>query len=202
MGFKLYLKYILFNLVSSLNPIFQTLDSFYICLFPLVMILFTLKAKTPLSYRVVSGLQSFSMLISSDQFYLYYESFFGLKTIYRSNGFYMFGANRLNTSSIYFAIPVFVLFCAFLLALFLLYSPYKSFVKSYETIGDYLKDNWYHYATCFYFYSARAMLYYMCIWLKTHSTEVIDIIIFSLFSLVVGGVVFKTIVKFHKQELE
>lgn len=132
MGSKLYLKYIPFNLVSALKPIFQTLDSLYICLFPLVMILFTLKAKTPLSYRVVSGLQSFSMLISSDQFYLSYESFFGLKTIYRSNGFYMFGANRLDTSSVYFAIPVLVLFCAFLLGLFLMYSPYKAFVKSYE----------------------------------------------------------------------
>lgn len=201
-GFKLYFEYILCNSVSNLKHIFQTLDSFYICLFPLVMVLFTLKAKTPLSYRVVSGLQSFSMLISSDQFYLYYESFFGLKTIYRSNGFYMFGANRLDTSSINFAIPVLVFFCAFLFGMFLMYSLYKSFVKSYESIGEYLKDNLYHYATCFYFFSARAMLYYMGIWLKTNSTEVLDIIIFSLFSLVVGGVVFKTIVKFHKQELE
>lgn len=46
------------------------------------------------------------------------------------------------------------------------------------------------------------MLYYMGVWLKTQSTGAMDIIIFSLFSLVVGGVVFKTIVKFHKQELE
>jgi hypothetical protein len=96
------------------------------------MILFTLKAKTPLSYRVVSGLQSFSMLISSDQFYLYYESFFGLRTIYRSNGYYMFGYNRLEASSLYFAMPVLVLFCAFLLGFFFMYSPFKSFVKSYE----------------------------------------------------------------------
>jgi len=44
----------------------------------------------------------------------------------------MFGANRLDTSSIYFAIPVLVLFCAFLLSLFLMYSPYKAFVKGYE----------------------------------------------------------------------
>ncbi len=166
------------------------------------MILFTLKAKTPLSYRVVSGLQSFSMLISSEQFYLNYESFFGLKTIYRSNGFYMSGANRLDTSSINFAIPALVLFCAFLLGIFLMYPLYKSLVKSYESIGEYLKDNWYHYATCFYFFSARVMLYYIGIWIKTNSSEAVDIVIFSLFSLVIGGVVFKTIVKFHKQELE
>jgi hypothetical protein len=69
-------------------------------------------------------------------------------------------------------------------------------------LGEYLKDNWYHFATCFYFFSARAMLYFMGTWLKTYSTAAIDITIFSLFSLVVGGIVFKSIVKFHKQELE
>ena len=46
------------------------------------------------------------------------------------------------------------------------------------------------------------MLYYMGVWLKTHSTEVMDIIIFSLFSVVVGGVVFKTIVTVPPPELE
>jgi hypothetical protein len=166
------------------------------------MILFTLKARAPLSYRVVSGLQSFSMLIFSPQFYLSYESFFGLRTLYRSNGFYMLGANRLQTSSTYFAIPALVLFCAFTLGLFVMYPPFKSFVKGYESICEYLKENWYHYASCFYFFSARGMLYYMGTWLQTNSTAAIDITIFSLFSLVVGGIVFKTIVKFHKQELE
>lgn len=113
------------------KPIFQSLDSFYTCLFPVVMVLFCLKAKAPVSYRIVVNLQSLSMLIFSSQYYLYFEGFYGLKTLYKSNGYYSLGSDRLSSISITHALPAIVLFCGFLIGLIVFYWPTKAFVKTY-----------------------------------------------------------------------
>jgi hypothetical protein len=166
------------------------------------MLLFCLKAKAPIAYRIIAGLQSLSMLIFSNQYYLYFETFFGLKTLYKSNGYYSLGVNRLETISISYAVPAIVLFCSFLVGLFGLYYPVKTFIKEYESYSDYLQDNWYHFFICFYFFAARSMAYYIGLWCSTFSTAISDIIILSIFGLVIGFTVFKTIYDFHKNKLE
>lgn len=167
----------------------------------MLIILFCLKAKTPIAYRVLVNLQGFSMLIFSNQYYLYYETYFGLKTLYKGNGLYGLGVNRLQNLSIGYALPAIVMFGGLLIGLFVMYYPIKTFVKNYKSYSDYLSDNWTHFLFSFYYFAARSMVYYIGLWLNSISTSAGDIILVAVFGVIVVGIVFKTIYDFHQNKL-
>ncbi len=107
------------------------MDSFYSVIFPLMMLLYCLRIKLPYSYRIIVGLQGFSLLLFTNQFYLYFENEFGLRLLFKSNGFYNF-TSRLEALSLNYAIGPIVMFGCFFVAYFVLYYPTKTFRKDYE----------------------------------------------------------------------
>lgn len=104
----------------------------------MVMLLYCLKIRLPISYRIITGLQGLGLLIYSKVIYLYFENYYGLRILSKSNGFYNM-PYRLQSLSFYYVLPIIILFCCFLAALFILYYPMKTFKQDYEDYCDYLK---------------------------------------------------------------
>ena len=172
------------------------MDSFYSVIFPLVMLLYCLRIKLPYSYRIIVGLQGFSLLLFSNQLYLYFENEFGLRLLFKSNGFYNF-SSRLEAISLNYAIGPIVMFGCFLTAFFVLYYPTKTFRKSYDEYCSYLSDNVWNFLNNFYYFAARIMFFYIGLWVNSMSLTISIIVLFCIFCLTIAIVIVKLIYDFH-----
>jgi hypothetical protein len=170
-------------------------------LFPLVIFLYYLKAKLPLSYRIVVGLQGLSLLIHSHNIYLFFDNIFGLRLLAKSHGFYNF-SSRLDTLSINYAIGPFVLLGCFLVVYLCGYHLTETFRKKYKTYTDYLTDNAIHLGNSFYFFGSRMMFFFIGAWISSFSLEIGVLIPAIIFCVAVVAVLSKLFYDFHKNKLE
>lgn len=117
-----------------------------------------------ISYRILVGFQSLSMLLFTTQSYLNYESIFGLTTLYKANGYYGYTYRNETLSYIYILPPAY-LFFSFLVLYLILFKPRHLFVRAEDDYENYLKVNAYDFFSYFYTFGARGMLYFMGLWL-------------------------------------
>ena len=113
-------------------------DSIFNVLFPLAMMLFCLKVRLPLTYRIISALQGISLIVFSQHLYLRFEDFYLLKILYKSNGYYS-QPDRVSTQPLHFITPVLVLLVGFAFGLIGLYFPTRIHTHNYESYTAYLK---------------------------------------------------------------
>lgn len=95
-----------------------------------MVILYCLKIKLPLSYRVLSGLQGISLLIYSSNIYFDNEDFYMLRTFNLLSGPYNL-TYRLESLSNTHAIQTYILLCVFVFLLLVLYYPSNTFYKQF-----------------------------------------------------------------------
>jgi hypothetical protein len=67
------------NLETIFQYVFRSFNSFLILTGIICVILYCLKVKLPLTYRVLSGVQSISILLYSPLLFFYFEGFYVLK---------------------------------------------------------------------------------------------------------------------------
>jgi hypothetical protein len=95
--------------------------------FIFIVIMYCLKVKLPISYRLVSGIQGLALLIYSSNMYLDYEDFFLLKTFNFLSGPYQL-QYRLQNLSNQHAKQVYYLLAFFFVLFMIFYYPTKAFI--------------------------------------------------------------------------
>jgi hypothetical protein len=93
-----------------------------------LIVLYCLKIKLPLSYRVLSGLQGISLLIYSPNIIINDDDFFMLKTFNLLSGPYNL-TYRLDSLSNAHAFQTYILLGLFIFLLLVLYYPSNTFYK-------------------------------------------------------------------------
>jgi hypothetical protein len=109
------------------EDVFKFGDSILRVCFIFIVIMYCLKVKLPISYRLVSGIQGLALLIYSSNMYLDYEDFFLLKTFNFLSGPYQL-QYRLQNLSNQHAKQVYYLLAFFFVLFMIFYYPTKAFI--------------------------------------------------------------------------
>lgn len=168
-----------------------------------IMMLYVLRTRLPLSYRVYSGLAGISLLIYNTIFYLPYESQFAMKGLAVANGPY-FSIFRVAAINQYYIFPTVGLLLIMLALLIVLYFPLQTFNKPQPTIINYIIKEGPAMFDSAYFFASRMMFFYIGLIIEESSNGVATMYIvvaalYGLFILIAWG---RCLYQYHQGTLQ